>query len=252
MNIFAVSDTHLSFGEHIDKPMDVFGRQWTGYENRLKENWKKVVTNDDLVLVPGDISWAMHLEEAMTDLAWIDALPGKKLMVRGNHDLWWSSMKKMRGLFKTIEYLQNDSYVDIQRRFAVIGSRGWTCPGDLDFTEEDRKIYERELLRLAMSADDAKKKIEGEGLDLSDFLLIAMTHFPPTAPDKKPTGFTDMFRDLGVSKACYGHLHTQRSFENGPKGLFDSVEYSLVSIDSLSMGLRIIASDLEPVENNIK
>ena len=242
MNIFAIADTHLSFGETIDKPMDVFGPAWSGYEERLRENWTRVAGSDDLILVPGDISWAMHLEEALPDLAWIDHLPGKKLLLRGNHDLWWSSMAKMRGLFDTIEFLQNDSYVDEEGRFAVIGSRGWICPGDQDFSEDDRKIYERELLRVGMSIDDMKKKCGAKGLDPREIMIIGMTHFPPTAPDKQPTGFTDLFREAGVKRAVYGHLHSEKAFGNGPLGSFEGVEYNLVSLDRLGCRLQLVAS----------
>ena len=161
MKILAIADLHLSLGEGINKSMEVFGGAWQGYVERLKDNWEYIVRPDDLVLLPGDISWAMHLEDAMADLAWIDALPGKKLIVRGNHDLWWTSMKKMRGLFQTIGFLQNDAYLDAANGFAVIGSRGWVCPGDTYFKgEEDAKIYRREVLRIGMSIDSLKKQVK--------------------------------------------------------------------------------------------
>ncbi len=242
MNVFAIADTHLSFGERIYKPMDIFGPAWSGYEKRLRDAWIRVVEDDDLVLVPGDISWAMHLEDAMTDLAWLDALPGRKLLLRGNHDLWWSSMAKMRGLFGSIEFLQNDAWLDAENRVAVIGTRGWVCPGDPDFSAEDEKIYRRELLRLGMSIDDLKCKLQSAGLGSSEVTLLAMTHFPPTAMDRKPTGFTDMLRDAGVKRAVYGHLHSERAFGNGPLGLYDGVEYMLVSLDSLGCAPAIVAS----------
>lgn len=251
MNIFAIGDTHLSFGDHIDKPMDVFGPQWVNYEERLAENWKKVVEPDDLVLIPGDISWAMKLPDALADLAWLDALPGKKLLIRGNHDLWWSSMAKMRGLYPTIEFLQNSAYVDCRNAFGVIGSRGWICPSDSDFTADDKKIYDRELMRLEMSLADYKKKraegtaalaASGESPIDKPFMLIAMTHFPPTDPSKVPTGFTELFKNAGVERAVYGHLHSEKAFDNGPKGLFEGVEYSLVSLDSLNCTLQLVAA----------
>ena len=243
MRIFAISDTHLSFGMNIDKPMDVFGGSWLGYEDRLRKNWKSVVEPEDLVLVPGDISWALHLEDALSDLAWIDALPGKKLLVRGNHDLWWASMAKMRGLFPTILFLQNDSYYDPEHGFGVIGSRGWICPDDPEFSADDRKIYDRELLRLGLSSEDLRKKMQAEpSRSEKDFLLLAMTHYPPTSSAKAPTGFTDMYESLAVSKAVYGHLHSAKAFDNGPRGIVNGTEYMLVSADYLDFTLQLVAS----------
>jgi len=240
MNIFAVADTHLSFGEKIDKPMDIFGSIWKDYEVRLKENWEKVVEPSDLVLIPGDISWAMKFEDAKADLKWIDNLPGKKLLLKGNHDLWWASMKKMKGSFPSIFFLQNDAYVDEKNLFAIIGSRGWLCPADSNFKKEDEKIYQREILRIKMSIEDYQKKINSANVQRDKFQLFAMTHFPPTAPNKEETEFTKLFKEAGVKRAVYGHLHSAKAFENGPKGLFNGVEYMLVSLDSLNAKLQIV------------
>ena len=154
MKLFAIGDLHLSFDPEVNKPMDIFGDAWLDYTDRLKENWLKIVGKEDTVILPGDLSWGMKLNEAMADLAWIDALPGHKVLVRGNHDLWWSGMTKMRRLFSSVSFIQNDAYDGGD--FVLMGSRGWVCPGDSGFTEsEDRKIYERELLRLQMSAGAA-------------------------------------------------------------------------------------------------
>ena len=233
MKLIAIADLHLSLGEGINKSMEVFGGAWTGYVERLKENWEYIVSPEDLVLIPGDISWGMHLEDAMPDLAWIDALPGRKLLLRGNHDLWWSSMKKMRGLFPSIEFLQNDSYLDEEHGFAIVGSRGWLCPGDSEFREtEDGKIFRRELLRLQMSADDLAKKCRAAGI--SQPYTIGMIHFPPTNAKKEASGFTDFFRDIGAEKVVYGHLHSEKAYGNGPSGVFDGPEYRLVSLDRLN------------------
>ena len=159
MSVFAIADLHLSFGEGVDKPMDVFGSSWVNYEARLKEAWLDLVRPEDTVIIPGDISWALRLSDALPDLRWIAALPGEKVLLRGNHDLWWSSMAKMRGIEPSLHFLQNDSYLG--EGFLVLGSRGWLCPGGKDFTEsEDGKIYGRELLRLELCRKDMQKKLK--------------------------------------------------------------------------------------------
>ncbi len=249
MNIFAIADTHLSFGMNIDKPMDVFGPAWAGYEQRLRENWLKVAAEDDLILLPGDISWAMRLEDALPDLAWLDSLPGKKLILRGNHDLWWSSMAKMKGLFGSVDFMQNDALVDPAHRFAVVGSRGWLCPGDPDFGADDKKIYERELLRLSMSVSDMERKCAAEGIDPADLMIIGMTHYPPTAADKVPTGFTRIMKEAGVSRAVYGHLHSEKAFGNGPQGCIDGTCFRLVSLDRLN-AMPLLLCDTEDPQWN--
>ena len=145
MKIFAISDLHLSFADTVDKPMDKFGPEWTDHARRLKESWFSIVSNEDTVIIPGDISWGMSLEEAMPDLEFIDTLPGRKVLLRGNHDFWWSSMKKMRGLFPTLSFIQNDA-VDLGE-YVICGTRGWNFPWYVpkDMTpEENEKIYRRD------------------------------------------------------------------------------------------------------------
>ena len=235
MRIFAIADLHLSFGENVNKPMDVFGPAWDHYEKRLEESWRDMVAPGDLVLIPGDISWAMHLADALPDLAWIDALPGKKILLRGNHDLWWSSLRKMREAAPGFTFLQNDAYIG--EGFAVIGSRGWLCPGDRHFGTDDQKIYERELLRLGMSAAAAKKAQEESPVPLD---IIGAMHYPPTNERKQPSGFTDIFREAGAKIVVYGHLHGEQAFSGGPQGLLDGTAYILCSLDKLGAVPRLI------------
>ena len=134
MNIFAIGDLHLSFSVGPSKAMDMFGDAWVNHAERLKENWLKQITQDDIVLMPGDFSWAMKLEEALPDFEWLSKLPGKKIFVRGNHDLWWSSLKKMKILYPDITFIQNDSIVI--NNVAIFGSRGWIHPEDKDFRKK--------------------------------------------------------------------------------------------------------------------
>ncbi len=217
MNIYAISDLHLYFSVGPEKTMDYFGDTWVNHTEKLKNNWMKIVQPDDVVIMPGDFSWAMKLEEAEKDFEYLRQLPGRKVFVRGNHDLWWSSMKKMKALYPEVDFIQNDSI--IINGVAIMGSRGWIGPSDKDFSEEtDRVIYERERLRFDMSY----KTLEGKEYDK----LICATHFPPK-------DFMDLFKDYGVDKVVYGHLHGASAFAMGPEGMIDGIEYRLVSYDRL-------------------
>ncbi len=231
MKIFAIGDLHLSLSR--PKPMDVFGTHWSDHWSRIRENWVKAgITNEDGVLIPGDISWAMNLSEATEDISSIGALPGKKLMIRGNHDYWWSSLSKVRSILAEGTFaIQNDAL-----RFpgiVICGSRGWTCPGTPGFSQEDNKLYLRELLRLELSLKEAKKlQTEGDA-------LIAMMHFPPFNEQREPSGFTELFRMFEVDHVVYGHLHG-RSCRNAFEGVSSGVEYTLASCDHLGFSPKLI------------
>ena len=223
-SLFAIADLHLATDPSIaDKSMDMFGGAWVGHAARLRDIWRRLVEAEDVVLIPGDISWALKLEGAKADLAWLDALPGTKVLIRGNHDLWWSSMKKMRGLYESVLFIRNDS-IEFEN-FVLCGSRGWICPGEPDFSEaDDRKIYERELLRLEMSLASAAA---------CGKQIIAATHFPPMNRKAEPSGFTELYKRFGVKTAVYGHLHGVGAFLTAPEGCIDGIEYRLVSLDRL-------------------
>lgn len=240
MSVFAIADLHLSMSEAVDKPMDIYGGPWVGHANRLKEYWGAIVSEKDTVIIPGDISWALYLEDAMADLAWIDALPGKKVLVRGNHDLWWSSMAKMRGHFESISFIQNDAYDGGD--FIVFGSRGWICPGDKLFDPEvDKKIYDRECIRLKLSADCAASLAEKAASRGKYPVIIGAMHYPPTNDRREASGFTEIFSAVGALKVVYGHLHGDRALMNGPSGLIGGAEYINVALDKLyCLPLRIL------------
>ncbi|HOQ37243.1 MAG TPA: metallophosphoesterase [Acetivibrio sp.] len=227
MAIFAISDLHLAYG--IDKPMDVFGDRWTNYMQRLKDNWEATVGSDDCVIVPGDISWATYIEQAVDDFMFIEALPGKKIISKGNHDYWWTTMSKLSKFLaehdlKTISFMHNNSL--IVEDYIICGCRGWKCPGDDDFTQEDKKIYERELLRLELSL----KSIPA--LKEPSKIIVAM-HYPPFNPEGKPSEFVEIMRKYGVVKCLYGHLHGN-SYKGAVIGEFQGIEFNLVSADYLS------------------
>ena len=218
MNVYSIGDLHLSFSVGPDKSMDRFGGVWINHAQRLKDNWEKTVADDDLVIMPGDFSWALKLSEVGPDFDYLKTLPGKKLMVRGNHDLWWSSLKKMRERFPEVDFIQNDA--KDYGSFAVIGSRGWISPDDPDFKEDtDRVIFERERIRLELSY----QSLGGKQFER----LVCAVHFPPQA-------FSDLFKKFGVTHVVYGHLHGDNAFKTGPEGLIDGIEYRLVSLDKLN------------------
>ena len=186
MRLFAIGDLHLSLDDRVDKPMDVFGPLWRDHACRLKENWEKTVSEEDTVLVVGDISWGLKLSEAMADLTFLHELPGRKVCIKGNHDLWWHGITKMNRLFDDLLFLQNHA---CETETAVLcGSRGWVCPGDGVFTEQDETIYKRELLRLEASLAEGERLGEETGKP-----LIGMLHYPPTNERHQPSGFTDLF-----------------------------------------------------------
>lgn len=198
MKIYAISDLHIS--TNTNKPMDVFGGNWVGYLDKIRADWSSRVTDNDLVLIGGDISWAMNVEDAKKDLEILKDLKGKKIFIKGNHDYWWSTISKVRDIMPENCYaLQNDS---IKFGNAVIcGSRCWSVPGSPDFSEQDNKIYLRETERLKLSLKSAKNLME-EG-----DRLIALIHYPPFNVRRESTLFTDIFEEFGVKDVVYGHLH---------------------------------------------
>ena len=227
MALYAISDLHLGFNE--DKPMDIFGEKWTGHPEKIKNNWIKKVNKEDTVLIAGDISWAMNSDSSSIDLQWIEELPGKKILSRGNHDYWWNSIKKLNASFENTKFLQNNyySYED----YAICGTRGWTCPGGDKFTEKDRKIYQRELIRLRLSLDEAKKN------GFSKF--IVMLHYPPINEGFEESDFVKIIKEYGVEKVIYGHLHGP-SLKKVLNGKVDGVEYIMTSADFLDFDPKMI------------
>ena len=228
MSIYAIGDTHLSLNKEVEKPMDIFGHEWENHAERLKENWEAIISSEDVVIINGDISWALKLPEAMADLDFIHDLPGRKVLIKGNHDLWWTSISRLNKLYEDLYFLQNDFYgVD---DVAICGSRGWACPGSEDFTSHDQKIYDRELNRMAMSLEAAE--LAGFGKDQKGIIVVAM-HFPPTNDSLEDSGFTELFEEFGVKTVVYGHLHNGENHKKGLQGVYKGVEYKLVAFDYL-------------------
>ena len=226
MRLYAIGDLHLSFGEGVEKPMDIFGPVWEGHAEKLRANWEAIIQPEDTVIICGDISWGLKLEEAKADLDWVHELPGKKIFFKGNHDLWWQSIGKLNKLYDdgTMNFMQCNCYM-LDEKTAVCGARGWVCPGSDGFSEHDRKIYQREVARLKMSLDDAKK----QGAEK----IIGVLHFPPTNDKHQASGFTQLMSEYGVKTCVYGHLHGRDAFKNGIKSVYNGVQYRLVSLDYL-------------------
>ena len=222
MSIFAIGDLHLSMAPETEKPMDVFGDRWFNHAERIRENWCKNVGENDTVIVAGDISWGLKLEEARYDLDWVDKLPGHKVLIKGNHDLWWAGINRLNKMYDSITFLQNDA-INIDDVW-ICGSRGWVTPDDEDFTEADEKIYNRELLRLKASLDLVPAGEE----------TIGILHFPPVSNAKNFSGFMQLFEDYGVKKVYYGHLHGEDAFKKALQGDYHGTEYRLISADYLN------------------
>jgi uncharacterized protein len=196
VRVLAIADPHLSGAQ--PKPMDVFGPTWAGHPQAFFDGWRRVVRDDDLVLIAGDISWAMRLDEARVDLQAIADLPGTKVLLRGNHDYWWPSLTKLRAaLPPRLHVIQNDA---IRIGDVVVGgTRGWICPGSPGFGEHDLKVYEREAQRLSLSLATM-----GE---LGAAYRVVMLHFPPTNPRGEPSAFSQALRAAQPDALVFGHVH---------------------------------------------
>lgn len=224
--VFAISDLHLPGGD--DKAMDVFGDHWQDHFKRISDDWKSKITYKDIVLLAGDISWAMHLSDALPDLQAIAALPGQKIMIKGNHDYWWSAIGQVRqSLGEGFYALQNDALSLGGMVFA--GSRGWSMPGDEGEDQDAQKIYQRELLRLEMSLQKAQKERVGKP-------LIVLCHFPPLNQKGEDTPVSQLLEHYQADHVVYGHLHGQ-ACSSSFQGEKNGVRYHLTSCDCLQFQL---------------
>lgn len=234
MRIFALSDTHLATS--VDKPMEVFGARWDNHEIRIKENWLKNVSADDIVIVPGDISWGLKLEEAMSDFEFLHELPGKKVIVKGNHDLWWTTLSRMNGFFEDITFIHNNYYP--AGNIAICGTRGWLLPHITpEWDEHDEKIFNRELTRLEASL----KMATAAGYER----IIAALHYPVTDFRGTSTAFTTLLEKYPVTDVIYGHLHGSDAQKNAFNGSRKGMRYKLVSSDCIKFSPVLIAGENE-------
>ncbi len=229
MKVWAISDLHLS--GMANKPMDIFGPGWEGHFDKIKADWREKVRAEDIVLIGGDTSWGMKPEEGMFDVRSLEELPGRKVLIRGNHDYWWNGISRIREMAPNgFYFLQNDC-IRLEN-LVIVGSRGWTCPASVDFKEQDMKLYLREAERFRLAFREAEKvKKEGDR-------LLALIHFPPFSIKKEDTLFTELFEKNGVEKVIFGHLHGTGYFPLRAEKA--GIEYFLTSCDKTKFSLTEI------------
>jgi len=221
--LFAIADLHLSGTGH--KPMDVFGELWRDHDRRIAAAWDAAVGPEDVVLLPGDLSWARDLDEARPDLAWIGARPGRKLLLRGNHDGWWTTARKVRAaLPPACEILQNDALE--AGDWVVLGSRGWTDPASPEAEAGDERVFRRELERLRRSVADADARLGRERPRL------AMLHYPPWLVGLEPTEVVGVLEAARVRLCVYGHLHGD-DHRRAVTGTHRGIEFHFVAADAI-------------------
>lgn len=231
MKIYAIGDVHLSFRKQVNplywesaevnKPMELFGEKWREHYRKIYNNWMDIVETGDIVLMPGDISWALKLYEAKYDLEFLGLLPGTIVCVSGNHDYWWQSLARVRAVLPhNIKVIQNDhiQYGDL----AICGSRGWWCPGSVHFKAEDLRIYRRELIRMENSLQGLVSK------ELKD--IIVLIHFMPTNELHQKNEFIELFHKYRVSTVIYSHLHGAAACQRLPDSAW-GINFHLVSAD---------------------
>jgi predicted phosphohydrolase len=239
MSLFVISDLHLDVLTN-QKSMEVFGEKWKNYTQRLKNNWSAVVDEKDTVIIPGDISWSLTLEESIHDLKWINALPGRKILMKGNHDFWWSTSKKMKSFFAqneldTLEILYNGA-IEVEN-YILAGSRGWfvdksTQPQGAVNVDYD-KVINREKIRLGMSLDEAKKL-----QDISGKEILAFFHFPPVWSDFVCEELVSLLKEYNISRVYFGHIHG--SYNVSSVFEYDGIQFKMISADFIDFLPQIV------------
>ena len=240
MRLFAIGDLHLPGGQ--EKPMDVFGDHWEDHFERICQDWRSRVGEDDVVLIPGDTSWAMQLADALADLRAVDELPGRKLLIKGNHDYWWGGIGQVRrALPGSIQAIQHDA-VDLGD-MVVTGTRGWSYPTEENpLPAEDERIFNREMIRLELALQSAVKLAGGRP-------IVVMMHYPPLYQLDRDTPFTGVLERYPVNTVVYGHLHGAgiRAAFNGEH---HGIRYLLTSCDSLKFSLVEVKLETGNVTKN--
>lgn len=231
MAVYVISDLHLATA-NAEKSMEVFGKRWTDYIEKLRSRWIHLITDADTVIIPGDISWGLAMEDALDDLLWLDSLPGKKIIMKGNHDFWWSTLTKLNKFFeknqiKTISVLNNNAY-EVEN-YVIAGSRGWFTDKSMQNVEEDvdyDKIVNREAMRLRLSITQATNISAENNKEILVFL-----HFPPVWSDYVCSPILDVLKEFNIKRCYFGHVHGNylhpMTFE------YDNIEFHIISADFL-------------------
>ena len=236
MSIYVIGDLHLSFKN--PKPMNIFGDNWDNHEEKIKQDWLLKVKEEDTVVLAGDFSWAMKIEDALEDFQYINELPGKKILLKGNHDYWWTTITSMRKFLsehnlKNIDFLYNNSF-EVEDKI-LCGTRGWSL--SIEDTVEDKKIIDREVGRLNLSINDAIKRF-GDKKE-----IIAFLHYPPITQanilKNESSPFIDILRQNKIKKCYYGHLHGS-SIKDAVNGNIGEIELKLISADGVDFKLQKI------------
>lgn len=232
MNLYAFSDFHLS-GNPPTKPMDIFGDHWKNHREKIITSWLNTIRAEDTVIMAGDLSWATHLSDALDDLHMLSTLPGRKIIVRGNHDYWWDTVTKMTKMTHgEFEFIHNSTCK--VGNIALAGTRGWIAETSKKLTESDKKILFREEGRMERSLAEAKK-ISSE--------IIAILHYPPFDEMRNPTHMLEIIKSYGVKKCIYGHIHGHANFTNLPDELL-GVKLYLTSADYLDFKPFLVQSEV--------
>ena len=232
MALFVIGDLHLSF--HENKPMSIFGENWKGHEEKIKKDWQEKVTQKDLVVLPGDFSWSMYLKDTYEDFRYLNELPGKKILLKGNHDYWWTTVTSMRRFleennFKNIDFVYNTAYE--YEKYIIAGTRGWGQNEE----GENKKLLQREVARLELSLQEAVKLNKNQKKEIIVFL-----HYPPITrnniENKEMSEFTKMMKNYNIKTCYYAHLHSLAITE-AIEGKYDGINFKLVSADGLDFKL---------------
>ncbi|NLC88102.1 MAG: serine/threonine protein phosphatase [Clostridiaceae bacterium] len=233
MSIYIIGDLHLSFSQ--DKPMSIFGPNWEEHTEKIKKDWKLKVNNEDTVILAGDFSWATYIEDTYEDFSYINSLPGKKIILKGNHDYWWTTLSSMKRYLEekdinNVDFLYNNSF-EIEGKI-IVGTRGWAFTD----TENSQKMLNREMARLELSIKNAIQKYGDEKE------IIAIMHYPPISNSYMKNEYTynsvflDIMKKYNIKKCFYGHLHGS-SHKDAIEGNIDGIEFKLISADYLDFKL---------------
>lgn len=230
MSIYTIGDLHLSFKN--PKPMNIFGENWKNHEEKIQKDWISKVKEEDTVIHPGDFSWGIKLEDTIPDFEYLKKLPGKKILLKGNHEYWWTTITNMKKFliendFKNIDFIQNNSIV-VENKI-ICGTRGWSL-NNIE-TENSKKILAREAIRLELSIKDAMSKNEKEEKE-----IIVFMHYPPITKQELNTDFFKLLKKYKIKRCYYAHLHG-KSLEDAVQGDIEGIEFKVVSADGLDFKL---------------